>query len=110
MNATAFLAYAGPFNQEYRAILTKQWSEMVIKHKIPHTEGLTVLSMLGDSSEISEWTLKGLPNDELSIENAIIATNGASYPLLVDPQSQGKSWIRAKEAKNNLMVRSNTDL
>lgn len=48
--------------------------------------------------------LQGLPKDDLSIENAVIAVNGACYPLLVDPQSQGKSWIKAKEAQNNLLV------
>jgi dynein heavy chain len=107
LSAASFLSYAGPFNQEYRSVLSKQWNEIVQQYDIPRTTNFSVLSLMADSSEVSEWTLQGLPNDELSIENAVIVTSGACYPLLVDPQSQGKSWVKNKEVQNNLLVHKN---
>ncbi|CAD6991963.1 unnamed protein product [Ceratitis capitata] len=104
--ATGFLSYCGPYNQEFRANLIRTWMG-ILKHKnIPFTTGLNIINMLVDSSTVSEWTLQGLPNDELSVQNALIATKSSSYPLLVDPQTQGKLWIKSKEGDNELQITS----
>nr|XP_012602340.2 dynein heavy chain 8, axonemal [Microcebus murinus] len=104
---TGFLSYLGPFNQIFRNYLLKdQWEiEMKIR-KIPFTENLNLISMLVDPPTIGEWGLQGLPGDDLSIQNGIIVTKATRYPLLIDPQTQGKTWIKSKEKDNDLQVTS----
>lgn len=104
--ATGFLSYCGPYNQEFRAGLVKTWMEILSARAIPYTINLNITNMLVESATISEWTLQGLPNDELSVQNALIVTKSRSYPLLIDPQTQGKMWIKNKEANNNLQITS----
>lgn len=36
--ATAFLSYSGPFNQEFRDLLTNAWKKEMRKYKIPFSE------------------------------------------------------------------------
>ncbi|KAI8118220.1 axonemal, Dynein heavy chain 5 [Lucilia cuprina] len=104
--ATGFLSYCGPYNQEFRANLIRTWMGILKQKTIPFTTGLNIINMLVDSSMVSEWTLQGLPNDELSVQNALIATKSSSYPLLIDPQTQGKLWIKSKEEQNELQITS----
>ena len=54
--------------------------------------------------KLIDW--KGLPSDDHSIQNATIVIHSHSYPLLIDPQGQGKNWIKAKEGDNELQITS----
>ena len=102
--ATGFLSYSGPFNQEFRQLTMKNWKKELVQNKIPFSDSLNIIGMLVDNATISEWNLQGLPNDELSIQNGLIVTKASRYPLLIDPQGQGKSWIKNREGDNEMQV------
>jgi dynein heavy chain len=102
--ATAFLSYCGPFNQTFRSVLISDWIKELVKRKIPHTENLDIIDLLVDNTTIGQWNIEGLPTDELSTQNGILVTKGTRFPLLIDPQTQGKVWIKSREEKNKLLV------
>ena len=86
--ACGFLSYAGPFNQEYRNLLLTVWKSLLKQRNVACTRDINVVTMLIATVEMPEWSLQGLPNDELSLQNVSIAKKGRS-PLLVDPEGYG---------------------
>ncbi|KAK9298339.1 hypothetical protein QLX08_008257 [Tetragonisca angustula] len=99
-----FLSYCGPFNQEFRSLLQRQWFDFIHARKIPVSLVINITASLTDTATIGEWSLQGLPTDDLSIQNGIIVTHAIRYPLLIDPQLQGKTWIKNKEEEFQLQV------
>ena len=134
--AASFVSYLGPFNKEFRELLlTRDFYGDLVKHGIPVTQDLQVSEFLVEESERGEWTLQGLPTDELSVQNGLMVTRATRYPVLVDPQGacraarlhacprraadararcalraahagQGLAWLKKREEANNLRVTS----
>jgi dynein heavy chain len=102
--AAAFLSYCGPFNQTFRSNLIGDWVKELTKRNIPHTENLNIIDLLENATTIGQWNIEGLPTDELSTQNGIIVSKGTRFPLLIDPQTQAKVWIKVREEKNKLLV------
>ncbi|XP_039266995.2 dynein axonemal heavy chain 8-like [Styela clava] len=99
-----FLSYSGPFNQEFRTQLINSWKKELRKHKVLFFENLNISSMLEESATINDWNLQGLPSDDLSVQNGIIVTKALRFPLIIDPQTQGKTWIKNRESQNDLQA------
>lgn len=103
--ASAFVSYLGPFNRAFRELLvSRDFYGACARLGIPATAGARVAKFLVDDAEVGEWMLQGLPTDELSVQNGIMVTRASRYPVLVDPQGQGRAWIRSREEANQLKV------
>ncbi|KAJ4456876.1 putative Dynein heavy chain 17; axonemal [Paratrimastix pyriformis] len=103
----AFLSYIGPFTKSYRQKLTRGWTDFIKKAKVPMTEDLDPLTLLTYDAQKAQWNNEGLPTDRLSIENAVIVTNCQRWPLIIDPQLQGITWIKHKEGAELRVARLN---
>ncbi|KAJ9508838.1 hypothetical protein QJQ45_028152, partial [Haematococcus lacustris] len=103
--ASGFVSYLGPFNKEFRELLmNRDFYGDCMRLTIPVTPDMQVTKFLVEEAEVGEWTLQGLPTDELSVQNGIMVTRASRYPVLVDPQGQGRIWIMNREEANQLKV------
>ena len=101
--ASAFVSYAGPFNKSFRDKMIKEDFDKYFKqHKIETSPNIDPVKLLTDEATAAKWNKQSLPSDKVSIENGTILTNSERYPLMIDPQLQGISWIREKEKDNKL--------
>ncbi|KAM3960300.1 LOW QUALITY PROTEIN: dynein heavy chain at 89D [Aphomia sociella] len=108
--SASFLSYAGPFSFSFRqTMIYEDWMGDVLERGIPLTTPFTIEKNLTNEVEISGWNSEGLPPDELSVQNGILTTRASRFPLCIDPQTQALTWIKKKEAKNNLKVLSFND-
>jgi dynein heavy chain, axonemal len=86
---TAFITYLGPFEGKYRnQILREKWQPLVGKYKIKHSPDFSLKNIIGDEEVIANWTIQGLPNENVSFENMIIMqeTRATNFPVIIDPQ------------------------
>ena len=97
--ASAFVSYIGPFNIKYRNIIMKEkFAKFFKDNKIPVSEKSNPLTILTTEAEMASWQNEKLPSDEVSLQNGAILTNSERYPLMIDPQLQGITWIKTRLA------------
>ena len=97
----------GAFVVQYRDDALSQWKLLLDSFKIPFTDGFTLRSTLGDEVAIRSWVINKLPNDEFSIENAIMLERSNRWPLMIDPQGQANKWVKKTYAENLKVVKLN---
>ncbi|XP_041969812.1 dynein axonemal heavy chain 1-like [Aricia agestis] len=98
------VGYVTPFTDEFRRDLMSKWTQKMKEAGVPHTEGGTTESILGDPVTIRKWQMHGLPRDAMSVESALLLTSSRRWPLVVDPQTQANKWIRNMEKLSGLIV------
>lgn len=99
--ASAFVSYIGAFSAKLRLELWKQtWLPDILERKIPITDGIAPLKVLTTEAIMAKWKNENLPADPMSLENASIITSCSRWPLMIDPQLQGQTWIRQREGEN----------
>lgn len=92
--AASSIAYNGPFTYEYRENLESKLRNYINKLGIYHNPKTSMKLLLEDQIKSREWSVNGLPQDQLSIENALIMQYTRRWPLLIDPQNQGSNFIK----------------
>ncbi|XP_061731227.1 dynein axonemal heavy chain 1 [Nerophis ophidion] len=102
--SAGYVAYMGPFTGEYRAAMSDEWLQLFKELSVPHTNAPSLMSTLGDPVKIRSWQLSGLPKDNLSVENGVIAQYSLRWALFIDPQGQANSWIKTMEKDSGLEI------
>jgi dynein heavy chain len=107
---SAFVSYAGAFNMEYRQqMVYTDWLDEVTKNNIPRNPTFRLETLLTSDIEVAMWSGQGLPQDELSVQNGILTTRSSRWPLCVDPQMQAVNWLKRKEEKAGLIIKTLND-
>ena len=81
------VAYGGAFTAQFRGELETQWRARIKALKVDFYDNISMKSLLEDPVKTKVWTAATLPNDNLSIENAIIMFKSRRWPLMIDPQN-----------------------
>mmetsp|Transcript_25850 Transcript_25850/g.41808 ORF Transcript_25850/g.41808 Transcript_25850/m.41808 type:complete len:1198 (+) Transcript_25850:570-4163(+) len=101
--SSGIVAYLGPFTGRYRDECTGKWISLLLEEGIPSSsaENFALATTLGDPVTIREWGINKLPSDSFSIQNAIMLYKSSRWPLMIDPQGQANTWIRAMETNKD---------
>jgi len=106
--SSGIIAYLGCFLAQYRKDSVETWVELMKRFKTPSSPEYALSTVIGDQVKIRQWVIDKLPNDSLSIDNALILDKARRWPLMIDPQLQANKWIRQAWAANLTILRLNT--
>jgi dynein heavy chain len=81
------VAYSGAFTAKFRTELEVEWRANIKALGIDFYDHVSMKVLLEDPVRTKIWTAATLPNDNLSIENAIIMFKSRRWPLMIDPQN-----------------------
>ncbi|KAF5224389.1 Cytoplasmic dynein 2 heavy chain (DYNC2H1) [Trypanosoma cruzi] len=96
--AAAFVMYLGNEAEDVRRRTLDGWKE-----RIKQLDGFNFFTFLRPQSTQLQYKAEGLPDDELSMDNAVMMQEQVTTPLIIDSSDQAVNWLR-----NNLKGRGVT--
>ncbi|CAK9006961.1 unnamed protein product [Durusdinium trenchii] len=103
--SSGIIAYLGCFLAKYRHESVDSWISLMQENKVPSSSTFLLRSVIGEDVAIRQWVIDKLPNDQVSIDNALILSNSQRWPLMIDPQLQANTWIRKSKGDKLLVLR-----
>ena len=107
--ASAFLAYSGLYDQQFRKSMMEDWLEQLSLSGIAYKQHHAVTEFLSTADERVKWQNNGLPVDDLCTENAIILKRFNRYPLIIDPSGRVTEFLQNGSKERRLTVTSFLD-
>lgn len=107
--ASAFLAYCGLYDQQYRRAMVEDWSLHLISSGIAFKQQNSMSEYLSTADERQQWHENALPVDELCTENAVMLRRYNRYPLIVDPSGRVTEFLQNESKDRRLTVTSFLD-
>ncbi|KAJ8599349.1 hypothetical protein CTAYLR_005359 [Chrysophaeum taylorii] len=103
--SAAFISYIGPFTKQYRTRLLEEcWIPKLRAPAkgaaVPMSKDCNPLTTLTNDAEVATWQTMKLPADPVSTENGAIVERTTRWPLLIDPQLQGITWVKAQNSRD----------
>lgn len=98
------IAYLAPFPNSERLLVVPEWKSYVMSLEIPQSDNFSFSKVLGTDIHIQNWQIAGLPNDQVSIDNAIIQSTSLRWSIFIDPQGQANKWIKTLEKPNDIRI------
>ena len=101
--SSGIVAYLGPFTKSFRIDIINKWVSLIDSHSIPINlnNDIILQNTLSDKMEIESIKMNKLPNDNFSVDNAIIINKSLRWSLLIDPQSQANDWLKETFISND---------
>jgi dynein heavy chain 1 len=107
--ASAFLAYGGLYDQQFRKSMVDDWLHHMSQSGISCKSDGSVLGYLSSADERLEWQRHSLPADDLCMENAIMLKRFNRYPLIIDPPGRVTEFLKQEHQGRKLTVTSFLD-
>ncbi|CAG9819767.1 unnamed protein product [Phaedon cochleariae] len=101
--SSAIVAYLGPFGGTLRHTIIEKWHQF-INELLPCCEEFDIIESFSSQYKSELWLKKGLPNDELFLQNGVIHDCSRLFCVLVDPEYQADEWIKKIERRNDLTI------
>ena len=107
--ASAFLAYGGFYDQQFRKLMVDDWVSQLTQSGISFKPYNPVTEYLSNADERLAWQRNSLPVDDLCTENAIILKRFNRYPLIIDPSGRVTEYLQKETRERKLTVTSFLD-
>lgn len=107
--SSAFISYAGSFDQQVRQHLRRTWELHLESSGIPFERYNSVSNYLATGKRKLEWHENSLPVDELCVENAVMSDRYIRYPLIIDPTARMIEFFQNQHKSRKLTVTSFLD-